>query len=405
MSILIRPVATDEVEAFQHTMGIPFGCDPSENLLDSFKNVFEVERLRAAFDGDQMVATFGTFSFQMTVPGGKLPTGGTTVVTVLPTHRRQGILRSLMTEHLAEIHENQEPLAALWASESSIYGRFGYGPASERATVKLEKPYARMTQPIDIRASMRLVDLEEALSLFPTVYQQVASRRPGMLDRGEAWWKHRVFRDLEERRRGATSHRRVLHVRDGQPLGYVIYRNRINVEAGTGEVLVVELIGVNPEAEKALWQYIFGIDLVTTIDYWNQPIDAPLHWWLEQPRRLERKVEDQLWVRIVDVESALQGRRYAGAGCLTFRMSDPICPWNEGVYDLDVDAEGRAQCAQSRGNPNLELNPYGLAAAYLGGTRFRNLARAGIITGTPEGLKVADELFCWDPLPWCPEVF
>ena len=83
----------------------------------------------------------GTFS-----PGGRLPTAGTSVVAVAPTHRRRGILRAMMTQHLAEVHEKGEPLAALWASESSIYGRFGYGPASERAVMKLAKSFARFSR-------------------------------------------------------------------------------------------------------------------------------------------------------------------------------------------------------------------------------------------------------------------
>jgi predicted acetyltransferase len=123
MSIQIRPISADELDAFQDAMGVPFGFDPTPEARTCFEKFFELDRLRAAVDGDQMVATFGTHSLQLTVPGGSLPTGGTTLVTVLPTHRRQGLLRTLMTEHLAELHERNEPLAALWASESSIYER------------------------------------------------------------------------------------------------------------------------------------------------------------------------------------------------------------------------------------------------------------------------------------------
>ena len=404
MSLVYRPISIEEVETFQHTMGVPFGFDPSRQMVDGFTQIFEVERLRAAFDGDQMVATFGTFSFQMNVPGGKLRTGGTTIVTVLPTHRRQGILRTLLTENLKEMHQNGESLAALWASESSIYGRFGYGPASECLIISLEKPYARLEKPADIRGSLRLVDEEEALSRFPFVYEQAATR-PGMMDRSEKWWRYHVFRDLEERREGATKHRRVLYLGNDQSVGYAIYRTRTNREVGSGEVRIVELVSVDSAAEKALWQYFFGIDLIKTIHYWNQPVDSPLHWWLEEPRRLQRKVNDQLWVRVLDVETALTGRQYSCAGAITFRFVDPLCPWNEGCYRLQSDKDGHAQCQRTNASPELEFTSNALGTVYLGGIRIRDLTQAGLIQGTPSTVQAADAMFSWDPKPWCPEIF
>jgi predicted acetyltransferase len=361
--------------------------------------------LRAAFDGDQMVATFGALSLRMTVPGNVLPVAGTTVVTVLPTHRRQGILRMLLTDHLAELHQTGEPLAALWASESSIYDRFGYGPASERAITRLEKSYARMREPVDIRGTMRLLDRAEAQQVFPEVYDVVACRRPGMTSRSESWWTHRTLSDPEYMRRGGTSHRRVLHVRDGRPAGYSTYRTRTDAEQGTTEVRVIELVGIDAAAEKALWQYLFGIDLATSIVQWNQPIDDQVRWWLEEPRRMERKVEDALWLRPVDVAATLAGRRYSCAGTLAIRMHDRLCPWNEGVWQVEADSNGVGCCRQADVEPEVELTPSALGMVYLGAHRFGTLARAGLVLGSPEALRRADALFTWDPLPWCQELF
>lgn len=405
VSVQIRSVAVDELKAFHHATGVPFGFDPTPKTTERFANVIEPDRLRAVYDGDQIVATFGAFSLRLTVPGNTLPTAGTTVVTVLPTHRRRGILRSLMTEHLADVHRRNEPLAALWASESSIYGRFGYGPASERTVMKLDKSFARLQQPVSLGEGMRLVSRDEALSSFPRIYDRAAHSRPGTFQRSERWWQQRVLSDPEHMRHGATAHRRVLHVRDGQPVGYVLYRTRTDHAAGTTDVRLIELIGTDPEAEKALWQYVFGIDLVASIHHWNQPADDPLRWWLEQPRRMERKIEDALWVRLVDVAAALNGRLYASAGSVVLRMRDPLCRWNDGVFRLDVDRDGTGHCQPAAAEPEIELSPESLGAAYLGGHRLRDLARAGRVTGTPEALRRADALFTWDPLPWCQEIF
>lgn len=119
MGIEIRRIGVEELSAFQQAMGVPFGIDPSPELAERFARVAEIDRLRAAFDGGRIVATFGAYSLKLTAPGGALPTAGTTVVTVLPTHRRRGILRSLMAEHLAEAHDRNEPLAALWARRAA----------------------------------------------------------------------------------------------------------------------------------------------------------------------------------------------------------------------------------------------------------------------------------------------
>jgi len=405
MSVQIRPISADEIEAFLGAISIPFGFDATPEALARFRDVFEIERMQAAVDGRQIVATFGALTTQMTVPGNILPLAATTVVTVLPTHRRQGIFRNLMTDHLAELHQKKEPLAALWASESSIYGRFGYGPASEKSVVKLEKPYAQMQEPVEIAGTMRLVDRAEAQQLFPAIYEAVAPHRPGMLTRSENWWKSRVLRDPEYMRRGATAHRRVLHVRDGRPVGYLIYRTRADLQRGGSEVQVIELFGIDVAAEESLWQFVFGIDLTTTIDHWNQPVDDPLRWWLEQPRRLERKIEDGIWLRVIDVAAALAGRKYSSPGSLVLRVRDEHCPWNNGVWQLEVDGDGTARCRASNAEPELELTAYALGMVYLGGHRFAALAKAGLITGSSEAIRLADVLFSWEPLPFCPDFF
>jgi predicted acetyltransferase len=252
---------------------------------------------------------------------------------------------------------------------------------------------------------MQLLEQHEALEHFPSIYRKVAPQRPGMFERSDHWWQHRVLSDPEQSRNGATAHRRVLHTRDGEPAGYVIYRTRTNHIESTAEVRLVELIGIDPQAEKSLWQFIFGIDLVDSIMYWNLPADDPVHWWLEQPRRMERKIEDSLWVRPVDVAAALSGRRYSSAGTVVFRMRDELCPWNDGVYRLDVDHEGAARCQSVNAEAELDLTPYALGATFLGGHRFGDLARAGLVKGTPVALQRADSIFKWDPLPWCQEVF
>jgi predicted acetyltransferase len=402
----IRRITPEDHEEFIKTMSVPFGMDPTPGLRARFRIALEQADLSAAYDGGQMVSTFGSYDLKLTVPGGgTVPTAGTTVVTVLPTHRRQGILRSHMFEHFREANDKGQPLAALWASESHIYGRFGYGPATEAARITIQKPHATLSPPVEIRGSMRLVDADEALSVFPKIYEAVVKTRPGMFERSSDWWKVRKLADPEEIRRGATSQRLVLHVRDGEPVGYAIYRIMADYRNQSMELQMLEILGQDPPAERALWQYLFGVDLVTTISHWNLPADDPLSWWIEQPRELHRIVTDSIWVRPVNVAEALSRRRYSSAGRLAFRFRDEYCPWNEGTFVVTASQDGSGQCEKIEAPHELELTPFTLGALYLGGHRIRDLAKAGLIGGSPEAIETADAMFATSSLPWCQEIF
>jgi predicted acetyltransferase len=405
MSLDVRAISDDDFDAFHRTLAVPFGIDPSPERTERLRSAFEKDRLRGAFDRGEIVGTLGALSLRLSVPGGELPAAGTTLVAVLPTHRRRGALRSLMTQHLTEVHERGECLAILWASESPIYGRFGYGPACERAAMNLPKSSARMRQHVEARGTTRLLARDEAQSLFPAIHDSVARRRPGMLRRSEQWWKNRALSDPEFARAGSTEHRRVLYERDGQSAGYCIYRTRMDWERLGAELQVLELVGVDPDAEKNLWLFVFGVDLTHSITYRMQPVDDPLRWWLDEPRRMERKIEDAIWLRPVDVAAALQGRTYSSPGSLVIAVRDSFCPWNAGVFRLEVDDHGHARYRPAKTEAEIELTSEALGMVYLGGHRFRELARAGLMTGAPDALARADAMFEWDPLPWCPDFF
>ena len=195
MSIEIRPAAPDEAASFRRVMGHAFGFDPNEKTLDRFHTLWEPERSRNAYDEEKMVATLGAFSLQLTVPGAVLPAGGTTMVAVLPTHRRQGLLRKMMLSHLEDVAEREEPIAALWASESSIYGRFGFGTASNAIDVKAPTAHAGFHRLAPAPAPVELITSDQARAVLPAIHDKLRPTWPGMYARNEAWWSGRWFLD------------------------------------------------------------------------------------------------------------------------------------------------------------------------------------------------------------------
>ena len=125
---------------------------------------------------------------------------------------------------------------------------------------------------------------------------------------------------------------------------------------------------------------------------------------MTDPRRVQRRICDSLWLRLIDIPRALAGRSYSGDGRLVLGLRDTFLPENDGSYELDVTSGG-AQCRRSSAPVNIELSVEALGATFLGAHRFTALARAGLVHGDTEALATADRLFSWDRLPWCPEVF
>jgi predicted acetyltransferase len=316
----IRTATPEEIPAMQEVMGVGFGFDTNPEANAHLARTVELDRTRCAFDGSSMVGTSGAFSLDFTVPGGALPTGGTTLVSVRSTHRRRGLLRAMMRAHIEDVREREEPLAALWAAESGIYGRFGYGPATILCRLEVERAHSAFSRPVSETGQFRLITPEDAEKLFPRVYDQVFRLRPGHFARSAVWWERRTS-DPEWEREGATKFRYALYEEAGQPRGYLQYRIR-NAWHDSGvpnsTLLIAELQGIDRTARAALWRYALDVDLVSTIQAWNQPVDEILPWLLEDPRRLRQSQRDALWLRVVDVPRALEGRAYAGEPSLRF---------------------------------------------------------------------------------------
>jgi predicted acetyltransferase len=403
----VRAITPDELPAFLRNMGYGFGWDPRPEPNPHFEALTEFERTRCAFDAGELVGTCGAYSLDLTVPGGRLRTGGTTQVTVRGTHRRRGLLRALLAAHLVDVQERGEALAALWASESAIYGRFGFGPAALRCSVEIERAHARFAEPLSATGSVRLVTPEAAREVLPPLYAAAIARRPGTFARTDAWWEHRVLLDPEWQRGGASMLRFAVYAQDREARGYALYRVHnppSNDGLPHGVTRVIELQALDGVAEASLWRHLLDLDLMERLTAGNLPVDHPLPWLLADPRRARQQLLDSLWVRVVNVPGALEGRRYASADRLVLDVHDAFLPANRGTYALEGGPDG-AKCTRTTEAADLRLDAAHLGALYLGGHRFRTLARAGRIEGDARALARADAMFVWDPLPWCPEVF
>jgi len=403
----VRAITDDEVELFRHRLSRGFGSDVSEADADPtrFKEVFDIDRTFAAFDDGDIVGTGGAFSFGLTVRGGRtVAMGGTTIITVQPTHRRRGVLRAMMEYHLDEVASRGEPLAGLWAAEGAIYGRFGFGIASMRFNMTMDAAAIEFRDETSLER-VRLLDAEAAEPIMRTLYERVRLTRPGMLTRSDADWRHGVMWDPEHRRNGRSARRYAVVFEGGEPTGYTTYRQKEKWdEFPEGEVAVIEVMPTTDASHTALWHFLTNIDLYPKVEWWNAPVDEPLPAKVTDPRQVRRRLEDALWLRVLDVPAALHGRTYERDGGLTIGVVDPFRPQVAGAYRLDVSG-GEAACERTDRSPDVEFDVDVLGAIYLGGGELPALAAAGRVRGSQDARDELHRIFAADPAPWCEEVF
>jgi predicted acetyltransferase len=415
MDIEIRPVTADEVDAFIRTVpglaglpntepepaagwsgpgiGSPFGARISDEEVARYRSeVLELDRTQAAFADGRLVGTSGVLTLELTIPGqGPVPMGGVTSVGVLATHRRRGLLRGMMRAMLDDCHGRGEMLAGLGASEGSIYGRYGFGPATFQVRWELERSKARLS-----RASgpgpgsgsrsgsalaagggrLDLVDAATALAALPGLQDEVRQRRVGQVSAYPGMWIGLV-------RDGDGGKRFVLHHGpDGVVDGAAVYRLPWSPDPASSGIVQVELLEASSAAAYTdLWMFLADLDLTKRVIAGRRPVDEPLRWQLADTRSLRvRRMSDDLWVRLVDVPGALAARSYQVAGSLVVEVTDEFCRWNSGRWLLDGGPDG-ASCsrAPAAAGPELAVDAATLGSLYLGGTAPGPLARAGLI--------------------------
>lgn len=394
------PITAGELPDFVEGMYAAFHNDVQPHHHERWERVLEPERTLVLRDRGRIVAGTGIFTRRLTVPGGEVPLAGVTLVGVRPTHRRRGLLTTLMRRQLADVHEaGNEAVAALWASESAIYGRYGYGFATLAALIAVDQRRAQLRERSDLQ--VELLAPEDALDAMRPVYEELRARVPGMLDRDGPWWRDRL-RDHEHARSGTQPLRAA--VTDG---AYALYsvKPRFTTDGPAGEVHVREVVAATADGRTAVWGYLLGLDLTTTLEWELAPADDPLPHMVANAQDVSVRVGDGLWVRLVDLPRALAARRYREPFEVVLEVADEVCPWNAGRWALRWDGE-TAACARTATPAGLELGAAELGAAYLGGTTLGQLARAGRVRELRSGaLDAAGRAFQGERAPWCPEIF
>ncbi|GAA4558070.1 GNAT family N-acetyltransferase [Planotetraspora kaengkrachanensis] len=408
MTVEVRPITESEWPAFAAVDYEAFNSSFPQAATDRWRELAEIDRSLAAFDGELMVGCTAAITFTMTVPGGPIPVAGVTAVGVLPSHRRRGVLSALMTRQLHDLHENGEAVAALYASEAGIYGRFGYGRAADALFFRIPKRGSEFVRnaPTDPALRLRVAKPAEELPRLRKVFDSVRTLRPGLYARSDARWRIEVLSDEEHDRAGTGPLRCMIAEDDEGPRGYALFRVKTGYtdhDVADGELRLRELFASDPAAYAMLWRSVLDRDLCSRVFAWSRPVDDPIIHLLAEPRNLNAGWLDELWVRLVDVDRALASRSYAAPADLVIEVEDDICPWNAGRWRLTT---AKGSCERTDDPADLTLPVTVLGAAYLGGRPLTALAEAGIVREHREGaLRELSTAMSWDPKPWAGLVF
>ncbi len=401
----IRPVAVDERRAATDTLRAALLSGPvnDERFAESHASWDDSDAL-AAWQGDVCAGNVAAFRFDSTVPGGaKVATAGVTRVGVLPTHTRQGVLTQLMHRLLVESRDRGNILATLHASETSIYGRFGFGLGTDSTAALVTTRSAKPWRTPPLPGSMRLLPHTEVISVVPNLYERVARWRVGSVSRPRWWWGWTLEEASKpvEARFGKGSFVAIHSGTDGTDDGYVYYEvdwdeSFASNPVGAGKVH--DLWGRSPAVELELWRYLLDIDLVVTWRASVRPTDEPARRAMHDARAYEarQRLDDQ-WVRILDVDAALSARAYGPVdSTVVVAVNDPMFTENCGSWSLS-----RAGAVRTEAVADVDVGIEMLSAAYLGAVSWTDLAAIRGVTASDELLGRLDGLFAVQPTPFC----
>ncbi|PYF96734.1 Predicted acetyltransferase [Georgenia satyanarayanai] len=350
--------------------------------------------------GTTLAAMHSSYAFRVQVPGGEpLPAAGLTWVGVHPAHRRRGLSRAMLHAHLRRSRERGEVLSVLNAAESGIYGRYGYGIATHRVSATLGRgaglrPVPGSEEPV---VELESLDGPRHSAELERVHGQVV--RPGWITRDTDALRQTRVLDWPSARRGAER-RRIALVRDalGEPRGYALFRRKekwSDEGKPEGTVQVHDVLALDAPAARALWAALLDLDLMAAVEVGNLAPDDAVLGLLTDVRGINRKVHDDVWLRILDLPAALRARAYPCVVDVVLEVSDPLVPDNAGRWHVRGGPQG-VEVTRSQDPAHLAVDVSDLGAAYLGGSSLTALAAAGRVTELVPGTLVpAATAFSW----------
>ncbi|MFB7127787.1 GNAT family N-acetyltransferase [Kitasatospora sp. NPDC056273] len=409
----VRAVSVDEVAEWNRALNFGFLRPEVAVAEDLRRRYWEPGRMLAGFDGERQIATFRSFDTELTVPGGAVvPADAITNVAVTATHRRRGLLSAMMRRDLAAAAERGSAVAILAAAEYNIYGRFGFGPATQGAGWNIELRRTRGLReglPGVPGGRTDFVTMAELRELGADLHERWRRTQPGAIERDALWWERtsgevRAPGD-EFKEPFAAVHRDAA----GEVTGLVLYRiaNKWDGAYPDCKLTVSEFIALDLPTAVELWRLVLSVDWVSRVEVPKLAPDDPLPLLLQDPRAATPHEDngDLVWLRVLDVEAAFGARSYGAPGRVVLEVDDRL-GYASGRWALETAEDGTGRCVRTTDDADLALGASELGSLYLGAETASRLAAAALLTELRPGAAAAADLLLRTPLrAWTPTEF
>lgn len=363
----------------------------------------EIDRLIAAIDDEtnSIVGTGGADSFNLTIPGLKsIKMGGIAYMTTSITHRRRGIWTELMNYLHDDAVNRGEIITGLWASQSNLYRRFGYGigTLSERWNIKSRFTSIKSRSNPDFFVDF--VEQADALEIFPSIYESFRKKNVGMINRSRGRWRY----EIHQTKKGRNPVFYLMCSRNGKPDGYLIYKTVSSGDMEMGSIEVIEELSLSVESSLHLWSLVVDSDLTNNIIADNRPRQDPLLWYFTNPRSVTREIKDGVWYKLINVKKCLEMRAYSMEDSKTIKVLDPINLEDFNNFRIE-STSSRVDVYHSNSEPDIEIYSSDLASVFMGATTFSLLHQTGRLrTKSSSVIERLDVMFGTGNA-WCPHYF
>ena len=405
MAIEIRPARGDELDQLglltSYVYGGAFGDGPDNLPAQSQRPEWTL----CAFDGAKMVSSFSTLPFTMRANGKATALGGVSVVGTLPEYRRRGLVRKITTQAFADMREKGQSVAALWASQAAIYQRYQYALATQLRHYSIDTVDIAFHDDDGGSGRVTRTDATAGLDVIREIYKTFIADKTCYLHRARVMWANNALQPSEQ---DGPVEVAVCYDTTDTPCGYVVYTLRsgkVDHEARSQQIKVRDLAWLTPDAYRSLWSFLARHDLVGRVTWDSAPLDDPAMEYFREPRMLHTRDNEGIWLRVVDVAPALEGRGYDTSAKIVIGIADDsLTPWNGGSYELEVSPTG-ARVSKGDATPDVVLSLKTLASLYCGFRGARDLAHWGYLEGSEGAIAKASQIFATRHAPHCPDHF
>ncbi|WP_372813838.1 enhanced intracellular survival protein Eis [Paenibacillus sp.] len=386
----IRALGQDDFETSLELTKYAFQLDFNEKDKEILRARFTKEQTWGIFDEVRLSAQLAIVPFETYINGTRVAIGGVTRVSTWPELRRQGLISKLILHSLKTMKENGQSLSFLVPFSFGFYRKYGWETYTEYKQYVLET--AQFPPRVETNGYVERRDGD--IELLSRVYEVYAARYNGTLVRPLDWWKSPIF----QRKKG---HAAVYFREDGTPAGYALYEIRKQSEHLKAkqfrvqrELLVHEFVFLDEDARWGLWSYLSNHDSMVERAVVTAPVDDALPFFLPDPR-IQQEVLPYFMARIVDVQQFIEQYVFSATGeslKLAIRLTDKYAPWNDGLWELTINGEGRASISSLNENDTvsdrtaIRCDIQTLSALLLGYKRPEELHRIGRIGGVEEVL-------------------